>query len=132
LRNNIAYTDFLNQLLKQPFNIGVTYLGKNFDEEKIFMENKEQNQKKERTNVNLLNFMIPDIELSPACAKNDRCNNCNDNSNLEYHNTGAWTDLYTCYNCGHLNYIIYSDKMGGCTSDTVKLFKIHPTAKQIK
>lgn len=120
---NDAYTEFLNQVLKEPFVVGVSNLGDSKNKDDVSTE------KKEKTDLDLLNFMIPDIETSPMFAETDKCNHCGDNSNLEYHNCGAWTNLFTCYNCGYLNYIIFSDKMGGRVPDTVKLFKIHPKAK---
>jgi hypothetical protein len=74
-------------------------------------------------------FIVPIKELKVQVHETVKCYNCNnENSNyLEKRPASSWTDKYMCYSCGCLNYVIFSDKMSGVCTDTIKIFKLHPT-----
>lgn len=72
-------------------------------------------------------FIAPEKDLDiPATPK--ECHNCGcaNPERLFVCDSKAWSRKYWCQDCGRLNYIIFSDKMGGVSNDTVRIFKIHP------
>ncbi|MDD4970837.1 MAG: hypothetical protein PHT07_15525 [Paludibacter sp.] len=70
---------------------------------------------------NLKKLGIPDKVLEMP-AKPNTCHNCGNTKNLEKRKSGPWTMAYFCPQCGFINYIMYSDKMGGNPNDTINLY----------
>ena len=50
------------------------------------------------------------------------CFNCGDTANSQMLKSQSWTAVQQCFKCKSLNVIIYTDRMGGNSQDTIECY----------
>ena len=80
----------------------------------------------ERFTINIEKDIKPYFELDDRLnvdtSLNKGCYSCGHEYSKSKFNSEAWTSVFHCGKCNKINVIIYSDRMGGVHTDSVRIY----------